>query len=124
MVNSEYPSAFCSIDGAIVKPSHRFRCWHSPNDTQAQAEKLADKICGLRVFADEAGKMNLNLAAVGGALLVVSQFTLYADIKSRRPGFSLAVPGGGHSCMRPFLDPKAPGLQVSTCLARTWRCSR
>ena len=69
-----------------------------PEDTQAQAEKLADKICGLRVFADQAGKMNLNLEAVGGALLVVSQFTLYADTSSRRPGFTgaarpdLAVP--------------------------------
>ena len=63
-----------------------------PEDTQAQAEKLADKICGLRVFADQAGKMNLNLEAVGGALLVVSQFTLYADIKSRRPGFTKAAP--------------------------------
>lgn len=63
-----------------------------PEDTAAQAEKLADKVCGLRVFSDEAGKMNLNLAAVGGALLVVSQFTLYADIKSRRPGFTKAAP--------------------------------
>ena len=63
-----------------------------PEDTAAQVEKLADKICGLRVFADEAGKMNRNLEAVGGALLVVSQFTLYADIRSRRPGFTKAAP--------------------------------
>ena len=62
-----------------------------PNDTQAQADKLADKVCGLRIFEDEAGKMNLNLAAVGGSLLVVSQFTLYADTSSRRPGFSGAA---------------------------------
>ena len=62
-----------------------------PEDTEAQAEKLADKICGLRVFSDEAGKMNLNLESVGGQLLVVSQFTLYADIKSRRPGFTQAA---------------------------------
>ena len=60
-------------------------------DTGAQAEKLADKICGLRVFEDENGKMNLNLEAVGGSLLVVSQFTLYADTKSRRPGFTGAA---------------------------------
>ena len=63
-----------------------------PEDTPAQAEKLADKVCGLRVFSDEAGKMNRNLEAVGGSLLVVSQFTLYADIKSRRPGFTKAAP--------------------------------
>ena len=63
----------------------------APEDTEAQAEKLADKICGLRVFADEGGKMNWNLETVGGSLLVVSQFTLYADIKSRRPGFTKAA---------------------------------
>ena len=62
-----------------------------PEDTQASADKLADKVCGLRIFDDENGKMNLNLAAVGGALLVVSQFTLYADSSSRRPGFSHAA---------------------------------
>lgn len=62
-----------------------------PNDTPAQAAKLADKVVGLRVFEDENEKMNLNLATVGGELLVVSQFTLYADTKSRRPGFSGAA---------------------------------
>lgn len=62
-----------------------------PNDTDAQAEKLADKVCGLRIFEDENEKMNLNLEAVGGSLLVVSQFTLFADTKSRRPGFTLAA---------------------------------
>lgn len=62
-----------------------------PNDTPAQAAKLADKVVGLRVFEDENEKMNLNLEAVGGSLLVVSQFTLYADTKSRRPGFSGAA---------------------------------
>lgn len=62
-----------------------------PNDTEQDAVRLADKICGCRVFEDENEKMNLNLAAVGGALLVVSQFTLYADLRSRRPGFSHAA---------------------------------
>ena len=63
----------------------------APADTEAQCDKLADKVCGLRVFEDENEKMNLNLAAVGGSLLVVSQFTLYADCKSRRPGFTGAA---------------------------------
>ena len=63
----------------------------APTDTEAQAEKLADKVCGLRVFEDDAGKMNVNLEKVGGSLLVVSQFTLYADTKSRRPGFTGAA---------------------------------
>ena len=53
-----------------------------PNDTEETAVKLAEKICRLRVFSDEDGKMNRDLAAVGRALLVVSQFTLYADTKS------------------------------------------
>ena len=55
------------------------------------AVKLADKICNLRVFEDENDKMNLNLEQVGGSLLVISQFTLYADTSSRRPGFSGAA---------------------------------
>lgn len=63
----------------------------APEDTEAEAVKLADKVCGCRVFEDENGKMNLTLAAVGGELLVVSQFTLYADLRSRRPGFSYAA---------------------------------
>lgn len=62
-----------------------------PEDGWEQADKLADKVCGLRIFEDENEKMNLNLAAVGGDLLVVSQFTLYADTSSRRPGFSRAA---------------------------------
>ena len=69
-----------------------------PNDTEETADRLAEKICNLRVFEDENGKMNRSLEQVGGALLVVSQFTLYADTSSRRPGFTgaakpdLAVP--------------------------------
>ena len=62
-----------------------------PEDTEKDAELLADKVCGCRVFEDENGKMNRNLAAVGGELLIVSQFTLYADLKSRRPGFTGAA---------------------------------
>ncbi len=62
-----------------------------PDDTEAQADKMADKVCGLRIFEDENEKMNLNLAAAGGSILAVSQFTLYADTSSRRPGFSHAA---------------------------------
>ena len=63
----------------------------APEDTEETAGKLADKICNLRIFEDENGKMNLNLEQVGGSLLVVSQFTLLADTSSRRPGFSGAA---------------------------------
>lgn len=62
-----------------------------PGDTEAVCDALAEKICNLRVFKDENGKMNLNLEQAGGSILVVSQFTLYADTSSRRPGFSRAA---------------------------------
>lgn len=62
-----------------------------PQDNEAVCDKLAEKICNLRIFEDENEKMNLNLEQAGGALLVVSQFTLYADTSSRRPGFSHAA---------------------------------
>jgi D-aminoacyl-tRNA deacylase len=63
------------------------------DDTIADAEFIADRILGLRVFADDAGKMNLALGAVDGALLVISQFTLLADTSGgRRPSFIRAAP--------------------------------
>ncbi|WP_026523172.1 D-aminoacyl-tRNA deacylase [Butyrivibrio sp. MB2005] len=61
------------------------------DDTEAEAIKVADRICGLRVFEDENGKMNIGPADVGAKLLIVSQFTLYADVSSRRPGFTEAA---------------------------------
>ena len=61
------------------------------DDTEQQADKIADKICGLRIFEDEAGKMNVNPKDAGAELLIVSQFTLFADCHSRRPGFSHAA---------------------------------
>ena len=62
------------------------------NDTEKEAEKIADKICGLRIFEDENGKMNVNPVDAGAAsILLISQFTLFADCKSRRPGFSKAA---------------------------------
>ena len=60
-------------------------------DEEAAAKKMADKICGLRVFEDENGKMNVNPKDAGAELLIVSQFTLYADTTSRRPGFTDAA---------------------------------
>ena len=86
--------ASVTIDGALhgaIKQGYLILLGVGPSDTVAIADKLADKICKLRVFEDEQGKMNLNLAQVGGSVLVVSQFTLYADLSSRRPGFSHAA---------------------------------
>jgi D-tyrosyl-tRNA(Tyr) deacylase len=65
----------------------------APNDTADDARWLAEKVIGLRIFADAEGKMNLAVADVGGGVLVVSQFTLYGDCrKGRRPSFVEAAP--------------------------------
>lgn len=61
------------------------------DDNEETAEWMADRICGLRVFEDENGKMNVSPKDAGASLLIVSQFTLYADVSSRRPGFTDAA---------------------------------
>ncbi len=63
------------------------------DDSEVQVKTLADKIVHLRIFGDEEGKMNRSLLDIGGEVLVVSQFTLYADVRrGRRPGFTDAAP--------------------------------
>jgi D-aminoacyl-tRNA deacylase len=63
------------------------------SDTESDADYLAEKVSGLRVFEDSEGKMNRSLAEVGGAVLLVSQFTLYGDVRrGKRPSFDAAAP--------------------------------
>ena len=93
--------ASVTIEGAVtgqIGKGYLVLLGVAPADTEETAVKLAEKICNLRIFEDENEKMNRNLEQVGGSLLVISQFTLFADTSSRRPGFSgaakpdLAVP--------------------------------
>jgi D-tyrosyl-tRNA(Tyr) deacylase len=85
-----------SVDGRVIGSIGRgfvVLLGIAKDDTEKDAAYIADKTLGLRVFADEAGKMNLALKQVGGELLVVSQFTLLADTESgRRPSFIRAAP--------------------------------
>jgi D-tyrosyl-tRNA(Tyr) deacylase len=85
-----------TIDGEIVGQIRRgllVLLGVSHADTEADADYLADKIAGLRVFEDANGKMNLDTAAIGGGILVVSQFTLYGDVRrGKRPSFDAAAP--------------------------------
>lgn len=87
--------ASVSIDGAVKGQIGRgflILLGVTHGDTETEAVKLADKICGLRIFEDENGKMNLGLDAVGGELLIISQFTLYGSCKrGRRPDFLAAA---------------------------------
>jgi D-tyrosyl-tRNA(Tyr) deacylase len=89
-------SASVAIDGKVVGSIGKgflILLGVGPNDTAEHCRFLAQKALGLRVFEDEAGKMNLGLEAVGGQVLVVSQFTLYGNCrKGRRPSFTDAAP--------------------------------
>jgi D-aminoacyl-tRNA deacylase len=86
-------------------------------DTEQDAEFLADRIVGLRIFADDAGKMNLSIRQVSGAMLVVSQFTLIADTNSgRRPSFiKAAAPDDARRLYEHFVSlARGAGVKVET----------
>lgn len=102
--------------GAIGPGLLLFVC-AEPDDTETQAERLIDRVLGLRVFADDAGRMNLSVQQIGGGLLVVSQFTLLADTrKGRRPSFTnAAAPDRAVPLYEHFIDrARAGGLRVET----------
>ena len=89
-------SARVEVDGEVVGSIGRgllVLVGVGQGDSEKQAHWLADKIAGLRIFEDDAGKMNLSVEEVAGSALVVSQFTLYGDCrKGRRPSFTGAAP--------------------------------
>lgn len=90
-------------------------------DAEADARYLAEKMAGLRIFADEAGKMNLSVQETGGGILVVSQFTLLGDCRQgRRPGFSAAAPPAEADRLYLFLCGllRQRGLTVATGIFR------
>ena len=85
----------------------------SDEDTEQIADRMADKICKLRIFVDENGKTNLSLADVGGELLVISQFTLYADCKKgRRPSFIGAAAPAQADALYEYFQQKAKDAGV------------
>ena len=87
--------ASCTIDGSVysqIEKGYLLLVGFTHTDTMKEVKYLAKKIAGLRVFEDENGKMNLSLKAVGGKILSISQFTLYADTKDgNRPAFIKAM---------------------------------
>ena len=101
-------SASVTIDHEVVGsigPGFLILLGVGPEDTEKECRYLAEKALGLRIFEDENGKMNLGLEAVGGSVLVVSQFTLYGNCrKGRRPSFAGAAgPELGNALYESFL---------------------
>ncbi|WP_298463133.1 D-aminoacyl-tRNA deacylase [uncultured Mitsuokella sp.] len=87
-------SASVTIEGTIrgrIENGFLVLLGVGPEDTEEICDHLAEKVAHVRVFSDDAGKMNKSIDQVDGAFLVISQFTLYADLKKRRPGFSHAA---------------------------------
>ena len=86
--------ASVTVDGTVtgeIGPGLLILICAMEGDTDAQADQLAAKIAKLRIFKDDQGKMNLSIRDIGGSALIVSQFTLAADLRGNRPGFSTAA---------------------------------
>lgn len=100
-------SASVTVEGAAVAnigPGLLILLCAMQGDTPEQCQRLADKIAKLRIFKDAAARMNLSIMDTGGAALVVSQFTLAADLRGNRPGFSSAArPDQGEALWKGFV---------------------
>lgn len=120
MVIQRVSEASVSVDGSIVGKIGRglvVLLGVARRDTEQQAEWLANKLVNLRIFEDDAGKMNVSLQELGGEVLVVSQFTLLGDCrKGRRPGFSdAALPEEADRLYRYFVE----YLRLQGCIVET-----
>ena len=113
-------SASVRVDGTVIGRIARgllVLVGVAQGDAESDADALADKTCGLRIFEDDAGKMNLSVVDVGGAILAVSQFTLLADTKKgRRPSFTGAMePNAALKLFERFCEAcRARGIAVET----------
>jgi len=113
-------AAAARVDGEVVGeigPGFCVLLSVGPGDTEAVADHFAGRIAGLRICADEGGRMNRDLAATGGSMLVVSQFTLHADAsRGHRPSFIAAAPPelARALCDRFAVAVRATGLPVAT----------
>jgi D-tyrosyl-tRNA(Tyr) deacylase len=110
--------ASVSVAGDVlgeIGPGYLILICAMQGDGDLHAEKLAAKIAKLRLFKDEAGKMNLSIKDIGGSALIVSQFTLAADLRGNRPGFSYAAPPDEAKRLYDLFTAKiaANGIQVA-----------
>ncbi|HET8649465.1 MAG TPA: D-aminoacyl-tRNA deacylase [Gemmatimonadales bacterium] len=112
--------ASVTIGGRVAGAIERGYCLlvaFAPDDTPREADWMAEKVAGLRLFSDAEGKMNLGLAEVNGAVLVISQFTLYGDAsRGRRPSFiGAARPETAIPLYQHFIEAvRAAGVPVAT----------
>ena len=110
--------ASVAVDAAVsgeIGPGLLILICAMQGDTEVEADKLAAKIAKLRIFKDAGGKMNLSVRDIGGAALIVSQFTLAADLRGNRPGFSYAAaPDQGRALYDRFCERiAAEGIPVA-----------
>lgn len=105
-------SAEVTVDGETVGrigPGLLVYAAAAPDDAEADVEYIAEKVAGLRVFLDDAGKMNRSITEAGGAVLLVSAFTVLADARrGRRPSFTSSAPG---EVAAPWIDRLADGIR-------------